>query len=215
MASSVKFELPNTRWSSDRPNPPERDARVSSCLLQVENHMVNAARGVTRSRSRASPRARRGGDRTCGRGSVAGETRTPRGARGIARARARCVSTGLRRLRVESRVSRAPGTAVVNVMAGSCVDVETRDARRARARRRDARAGTTNQHGYSLFVSVTPPRHHFRLRDGGPPRQPTRWVLTRLNTLCAVSVRACSRDVACDLGRATDRTVRAARRLRP
>lgn len=91
VASSVKFELPNTRWSSDRPNPPERDARVSSCLLQVENHMVNAARGVTRSRSRASPRARRGGDRTCGRGSVAGETRTPRGARGIARARALCV----------------------------------------------------------------------------------------------------------------------------
>ena len=45
VASSVKFELPNTRWSSDRPNPPERDARVSSCLLQVENHMVNAARG--------------------------------------------------------------------------------------------------------------------------------------------------------------------------
>lgn len=174
--------------------------------------MRPGARGVTRSRSRASPRARRGGDRTRGRGSVAGETRTPRGARGIARARARCVSTGLRRLRVESRVSgeidRAPLSSTSWLGRVSM-------SRRVRARRRDARAGTTNQNGYSLFVSVTPPRHHFRLRDGGPPRQPTRWVLTRLNTLCAVSFRACSRDVACDLGRATDRTVRAARRLRP
>ena len=212
VASSVKFELPNTRWSSDRPNPPERDARVSSCLLQVENHMVNAARGVTRSRSRASPRARRGGDRTCGRGSVAGETRTPRGARGIARARALCVhrtpETSGRVSTLESREPRAPLSSTSWLGRVSM-------SRRARARRRDARAGTTNQNGYSLFVSVTPPRHHFRLRDGGPPRQPTRWVLTRLNTLCAVSFRACSRDVACDLGRATDRTVRAARRLRP
>ena len=175
--------------------------------------MVNAARGVTRSRSRASPRARRGGDRTCGRGSVAGETRTPRGARGIARARALCVhrtpETSGRVSSLESPQPRAPRCRPTSWLGRVSM------SRRARARRRDARAGTTNQNGYSLFVSVTPPRHHFRLRDGGPPRQPTRWVLTRLNTLCAVSFRACSRDVACDLGRATDRTVRAARRLRP
>ena len=97
--------------------------------------MVNAARGVTRSRSRASPRARRGGDRTRGRGSVAGETRTPRGARGIARARARCVSppdSG----DFGSSLER-PGTAVPVVMAGSCVDVETSASAPARRPRRD------------------------------------------------------------------------------
>ena len=100
--------------------------------------MVNAARGVTRSRSRASPRARRGGDRTCGRGSVAGETRTPRGARGIARARALCVH---RTPETSGRVSslESPGhPAVVNVcMAGSCVDVETSASAPARRPRRD------------------------------------------------------------------------------
>ena len=132
VASSVKFELPNTRWSSDRPNPPERDARVSSCLLQVENHMVNAARGVTRSRSRASPRARRGGDRTCGRGSVAGETRTPRGARGIAALRALCVHRT-----PETSGRETGGTAGAVVMAGSCVDVETSASAPARRPRRD------------------------------------------------------------------------------
>ena len=82
---------------------------------------------------------------------------------------------------LESREPRAPLSSTSWAWLG-----RVSMSRRARARRRDARAGTTNQNGYSLFVSVTPPRHHFRLRDGGPPRQPTRWVLTRLITLCCV-----------------------------